>query len=135
VTNPYVLLGLLLFWLASVAVAGWAGWDYRDGKVAKEKLDAVTEAIEEHNANSEIDMQAAYEWGESKAKVRTIYANVRNEVASVVAAAPAPASCSLDPDRLRLLNLAIATANAGKGAASGLPDTSPKADPAIKPVR
>lgn len=40
--NPYPLIAVAAGWLASCAGAAFVGWDYRDGKVAQEKLAVAT---------------------------------------------------------------------------------------------
>ena len=40
--NPTLILALVVGWVISSAGSAWLGWDYRDGKVAQEKLEVAT---------------------------------------------------------------------------------------------
>lgn len=61
VMNPYIGLVAVLIWVGSMAGAGWLGYDYRDGKVAKQQVEAVNDALSQAGIQAHADMEAAAE--------------------------------------------------------------------------
>lgn len=116
--------------MASVGGAK-VGYDYRDGKVAKEVAAAQKTAIDEHNAHVQADVNAAYEQGKKEAKIRVVTRTIQGEANAVTASTPIPLSCRLDIERRRLLDKAIAVANGDEPTTSGVPDSLPKGKPPI----
>ena len=121
--NPYLLLGAVVFWLASVVTAGWMGWDYRDGKVAQQQKRAIDSAIKEHNDDVAIDMQAAFEWGARRTAAQSKSDAQTGAIAGDTLAHPLPADCRLAPDSVRVLNNSVKLANDLTPAPIGLSDT------------
>ena len=126
--NPYVLLGLGIFYLASVAGAYFKGGQIERDHAKAEYSKQLEGEIKQANENALIDMEAARAWGESNAKIVTKFREVQGETRTVVVEKPMPAVCNLGPDRMRLLQTAISIAN--QSSSSGV-----RADPgADKPA-
>jgi len=131
--NPYILLGLLVFWLASVAGAYYKGAGAAQDAIRAEYATKLEETIAEHRENALIDMEAAMEAGRRDAKARTRTVTITNEVERVIHANPAPADCRVHPDTFRLLQSAVANANGASPDTPGaMPDASGAATPAGK---
>jgi len=132
--NPWLTLGLLVFWIASVAGAYVKGFDRAQDKARAEYAGHLEKAVADANEDALIDMEAAREAGQREAAVRTKVVTLTNEVERVIREKPAPADCRLQPDTLKLLNVAISIANnADTDSATGVPQPGPKAAPAAKP--
>jgi len=129
--NPYLILAVVLA-IGGAGVGGYAKGRHvanADAIVAQAK--AIDAKIAEHNADTVIDMQAAYERGQQEAKVRVITRTIQGEADAITASAPIPNNCRLDADRMQLLKRSINVANGVADAPAGLPDSLP-ANP--KPV-
>lgn len=129
--NPYTILGGALALVIVFGFGAWVGWDYRDGKVAQEKLTAVNDAIKEHNDDVAIDIDAAITAGVIDAKARTRTVTITNEVERLIHDKPAPPDCRVADTVFDKLRLAIQVAN-------GDPDTPrsvPSTGTGLKPPR
>lgn len=102
------LLILLVAWLSSCAGSAWLGWDYRDGKVATQKLKAV-EALQAQfdkaqGRNDSLELQLA--------ALRTAQApkdrQITKEVTRYVQVTPPAQRCTL-PGTWRVRHDAAAT--------------------------
>ena len=133
--NPYVLLGLGIFYLASVAGAYFKGGQIERDHAKAEYSKQLEGEIKQANDNSVIDMQAAYDWGQSNAKIRERVVTIRSEAATVTASSPMAASCDLDNSRFGLLQRAIQAANLDKATADSLSDAVSKSNATSKPER
>ena len=132
--NPYILLGLAVFWAVSVGGAYFKGSQHAQDAARAQYATDLESAIAESRENAVIDMQAAREAGERDARARTRTVTVTNEVERVIHAQPAPAVCRLNPDAFRLLGAAVEIANgADTDPAKPMPDAGPKTRPAGKP--
>jgi hypothetical protein len=78
--NPWVLLALVVAWLASLAGAVTLGYSYKEGEVAKETLlvQQATEKIKEANQKHADDVGVLIETGLSK--IRITNKTINNEV-------------------------------------------------------
>ena len=134
--NPWVLLGIALVWAASVAGAYFKGAEHAENKARAHYATQLEQTIAEHNADALLDMEAAREWGQRNAAVRTKTVEIRSQANEATSASPAPAMCALDDDRWRVLNAAIEAGNdAGEAAAKRVLDATSKANAAGKPLR
>ncbi len=131
--NPYVMLGLVLFWIASVGAAYYKGGVNKENEVKAEYSRQLESSIKEANDNALIDMQAAREVGEreGRAKARTVY--IKGQTQLVFKDNPQPALCNWDSKSFGLLNDAIQATNDLTGAASAVPSVRPAVKPAAKP--
>jgi hypothetical protein len=120
--NPYILLGLLVFWLASVTGAWFKGSQHAQDAARAQYATDLEKAIAKHEEDAAIDMQAAREAGQAEAKARVKTVTVTNTVERILHEKPAPANCRVTDDTFKLLAAAVQIANG--------------ADPdATKPVR
>ena len=106
--NPRLILALVIAWISSCGGSAWLGWDYRDGKVAQEKLDIVEEAdkqLEEITTEAEaLKTQLSALRSSAQVKDRII----TKEVTRYVEVTPADQRCTL-PGTWRVLHDAAAT--------------------------
>lgn len=131
---PWILLGLLIFWLASVSGAYYKGHTAAQEAARAQYATQLEQSIAEHNENAVIDAQAAREAGERSAKARTRTVTITNEVERVIHEKPAPAVCRLTADTFSLLTVAVQVANGtDTGSALKLLDSGNGAKPALKP--
>ena len=127
--NPYIILAIV----CAIGSAGAGGFLYgghvkESEMIAKQKI-AVDAAIKEHNDDTVIDMQAAYERGKAEAKVRIVTRTIQGEANAISASAPIPVTCRLDPQRRSLLDRAINVANGVADSPIGVPVTVPANKP------
>ena len=101
----------ILILVAAFGLGAYVGWDYRDGKVAQDIAKAQAAAIEAHNEDAAIDMQAAREAGERDALAKTRFAGIRGQAHEITVAKPTAVVCNLDTERVRVLALAVEAAN------------------------
>lgn len=128
-------MGYLLLIIAVAFGAGgfYGGYEWEAGKVARAekaqaeaqaKVDAQARAIEQEAQNKIIDMTAAFDAGEAKAKVvtRTVYAKGQQYVATnAVFSNPV---CVVPADGMSIVNGAragVRTASAAAGGAAAMP--------------
>ena len=121
--NPWLILGAVLFWMASVGAAYYKGGVHAENAAKAEYSRQLESAIKEANDNAQIDMQAAREVGQREARAKVITRIITNEVVKVIHEKPMPAVCRGDADSTRLLDDAIRAAN----------DLAPAAEPVLKP--
>ena len=121
--NPWLILGAVLFWMASVGTAYYKGGVHAENAAKAEYSRQLESAIKEANDNAQIDMQAAREVGQREARAKVITRIITNEVVKVIHEKPMPAVCRWDADSTRLLDDAIRAAN----------DLAPAAEPVLKP--
>jgi hypothetical protein len=120
--NPYILLGLVLAWVASVGVAGYMGDDYGVSRtIAQQKKseDLVREAGEA------AQLAAAVEIAKIKPRNVTIQQEVRREIETNTVYR----DCRVPADGVRLANEALTgrakPAGAGKLPGAVAPVTKP----------
>ena len=106
-----MLLGLIVFWLASVTGAYFKGHQNAQDAARAHYATELETSIKAANETAQADIAAAREAGkrEARAKVRTV--TVTNEVERIIHAKPAPVECRLEPDVFNLLRVAVAVAN------------------------
>jgi len=66
--NPYLILGAVLFWIASVTIAFFQGESREADRAKAEYSRQLESAIKEANEDALIDMQAAREVGQREAE-------------------------------------------------------------------
>lgn len=132
--NPWILVGLLVFWLSTLAGAYWKGHTAAQDSARAQYATDLEATIAEHNANAEIDAQAALEWGQANARVRTEYVTIRSAANAATQNNPAVPACNLDTGRMQSLAAAISAANK-QSPADLLLDATDKANSTSKPVR
>ena len=131
--NPYVLLGLLVFWLASVSGAYLKGHSAAHDQARAQYATDLEKAIAKHEEDAAIDMQAAREAGQAEAKARVKTVTVTNTVERILYEKPSPANCRVTDDTFKLLAAAVQIANGADPDATG---AVPKPrDPSSKPAR
>src|SRR3990167_6122293 len=109
--NPWLILGAVLFWMASVGTAYYKGGINAENAAKAEYSRQLESAIKEANEDALIDMQAAREVGQREARAKVITRTITNEVVKVIHEKPMPAVCRWDADSARLLDDAIKAAN------------------------
>ena len=62
--NPYLILGAVLFWIASVTIAFFQGESREADRAKAEYSRQLESAIKEANEDALVDMQAAREVGQ-----------------------------------------------------------------------
>lgn len=131
--NPYLILGLLVAWLASVGGAYLKGHSVAEDAMRAKYATDLENTIRQHNENAIIDMQAAAKVAADEAAARTRQAMIRSQTNEVIRTSPQPVGCSLDSERMRLLNAAVAQANGDTADAAGrLRDATDQANRAIR---
>lgn len=129
--NAYFMLGLLVFWLASVTGAYFKGSAAAQDAARAAYAVQLESAITEHNATAQADVEAARAAGQKEAKIRTKVVTVTNTVEKVLHEKPADPICKLNPATFELLLASVALANGtDPDTASKLPDPG---KPAGKP--
>lgn len=120
--NPWILLGSLLLWLASLTgVYFKATHDQqaRDEATAALKLQQKLQSAENDWA---VNYQAALELEQEKQANERKHQTHSRAVATAVAADPHAKDCSLAPDSLGVLISSVRAANGSEAAASGVSD-------------
>ena len=133
ILNPYLILGAVLFWMASVGAAYYKGGVHAENAAKAEYSRQLESAIKEANDNAQIDMQAAREVGQREARAKVITRTITNEVVKVIHEKPMPAVCRWDADSTRLLDDAIKAANDLQATPKRVPDAGNTPKPASKP--
>ena len=131
--NPYLILGAVLFWIASVTIAFFQGESREADRAKAEYSRQLESAIKAANEDALIDMQAAREVGQREARAKVITRTITNEVVKVIHERPMPAVCRWDADSTRLLDDAIKAANDLQATPKRVPDASSATKPAGKP--
>jgi len=109
--NPYLIIGLIVFWLASVGGAYFKGHTAAQDAARAQYATELEATIKQHNANTLIDMQAAADVAAKEAAARTRTAMLRNQTTKVIYEKPMPVSCNYDDGRMQLVAAAVAAAN------------------------
>ena len=109
--NPWVILGAVLFWMASVGAAYYKGGVNAENAAKAEYSRQLESAIKEANDNAQIDMQAAREVGQREARAKVITRTITNEVIRTISEKPSPAICRWDDASFGLFQRAIQAAN------------------------
>ena len=130
--NPYLILGAVLFWIASVTVAFFQGESREADRAKAEYSRQLESAIKEATEVSLIDMQAAREVGQREARSKVITRTITNEVVKVIHEKPMPAVCRWDADSARLLDDAIKAANDLATTAKSVRDSGDASKPSSK---
>lgn len=122
--NPYILLVGLIVWLASAAGAAWVGYDYRDGKVAQEIMEAQNDTLQKAATQAKDDLALAVERAkrESAAQERAAGAKRLGVADAVASARP---DCVRSDVSFSLLHNAIDAANDTPAASGSLPAKLP----------
>ena len=131
--NPYALLGLVLFWIASVGAAYYKGGVHAENAAKAEYSKQLDAAIAAHNEDALVDMQAAREAGEREARAMVVTRTINNEVVRIIREKPSDAICRWDSDSFRLLGDAIKAASNLAPASIAVPDAGNAVKPAGKP--
>src|SRR3990167_10013273 len=105
--NPWLLLGAVLFWLASMAGAYFKGVDVAENEAKAEYSKQQDAAIKEANDNALIDMQAAREVGEREGRARAKTIVIRGKAEVVFRDNPQPRVCDWSEPAFSLLDAAI----------------------------
>jgi len=130
--NPYLILGAVLFWIASVTVAFFQGESREADRAKAEYSRQLESAIKAANEDALIDMQAAREVGQREARAKVITRTITNEVVKVIHERPMPAVCRWDADSTRLLDDAIKAANDLATTAKSVRDSGDASKPSSK---
>lgn len=131
--NPWVILGIVLFWGASVTGAYLKGHSIAKDQAKAEYSRQLESSIAEANADALVDMQAAREVGEREARARVITRTITNEVTKVIHGKPSAAVCRWDDDSGKLLERAVEAANDLAPAPKPVPSAGPRLKPPGKP--
>lgn len=129
--NPYFLLGLLLFWGASITGAYFKGSSVAQNAARAHYASELEASIVQHNANAVIDMQAAAKVASDQAVARTRTAMLRSQANEVVRASPMPNTCNLDAGRMQLIAESVNAAN-GENAAGRVRDAAKSVNSTIR---
>ena len=130
--NPYLILGAVLFWIASVTIAFFQGESREADRAKAEYSRQLESAIKAANEDALIDMQAAREVGQREARAKVITRTITNEVVKVIHERPMPAVCRWDADSTRLLDDAIKAANDLATTAKSVRDSGNASKPSSK---
>jgi hypothetical protein len=109
--NPYVILGVVVFWLASVGGAAWKGMEYQKGQDAVVQLEAVDKAVADANAQSQKDRNLAVIQAQRNTAAQTRVAMIRSQVNAAIQDHPQSDSCNWDQPTFSLLADAVNAAN------------------------
>ena len=130
--NPWLILGAILFWGASVTAAFFQGESRERDRAKAEYSRQLESAIKAANEDALIDMQAAREVGQREARAKVITRTITNEVVKVIHEKPMPAVCRWDADSARLLDDAIKAANDLATTAKSVRDSGDASKPSSK---
>jgi len=127
-TNPYVLLALLLSLLAGGVAVYKMGYRHAENACAAATAAALTRAIEQADAVAQQDAEVLVAHEHARERIRTVFQPIRERVTRYVETHAGAADECLDPDGLRIWR----AANAGSAEAAaapqpdyGLPGSSP----------
>ena len=133
--NPYVILGLLLFWCASVTGAFFSGQSSEADRAKAAQLAAVNQAVEDANRVAAADQRKAVAAAIKTAKARTRTVTIRGKAVEVIREVPSPAACDWNPDSWGVLLSAVDAANDKPASVGSLPQPLPRAGAAGKSDR
>ena len=117
--NPWMLIGLAVFWLASVTAAFFKGESVMEDRVRAQHATELERTIKQHNENAVIDMAAAAEAAARDATARTRAQMLRNQANAAIQIRPMPVVCSLNSERMRLLTASVEAANGDQERSAG----------------
>ena|ERR1035437_7707004 len=113
-----MLLYAALFSVVTAVGGYFFGTHTQENSDKAAQVKATNDLIIEHNANTVIDMQAAYDAGQREAAARKTGSKLIGAANAANIALPYVVACRLDPERKRVLVAAIEAAN-GAGDAGG----------------
>lgn len=132
--NPWLLLGVVI----ALVVSSFGGYRYgkhvEAAEAAQRQVKAVNAAIEEHNADTIIDMEAAFEVGAAEAKAKAAANQNRQEFSHALSEKPRPIACVMPDRAFGLLVDAVDSANGNPATGLKLPNPVPLAPEAGKPA-
>lgn len=116
-TNPYVLLALLLSLLASGVAVYKMGYRHAENACAAATAASLTRAIEQADAVAQQDAEVLAGHEARRERIRTVFQPIREKVTRYVENHASAAAECLDPDGLRIWR----EANAGHAEAAAAP--------------
>ena len=131
--NPWVILGVVLFWIASVGGAYLKGGKAAEDHARAQYATEMEATIKQNNENAVVDMQAAAKVAAAEATAKTRAAMLRGKVDVVIAKTPSSLSCAWPVERFGLLLVAVQEANGDQTAfADGLSTAVSRANASSK---
>lgn len=118
--NPYILLTIVVTWLASIAGAAYVGYDYRDCKVAQQIVEATNDALSKANAQNEQSTIDAIERAKREAISRE-RARQTKSAGLADALANHSSNCDRNDKSVSLLNDSISSANGETSSTKRMP--------------
>ena len=115
--NPWLILGAVVFWVASVAGAGWFGIDVGENNIIAKQ--ASDDKIRQETR--EASQQGA---ADAIAKLKPVNTTIRAKTETIVRESPVYRDCHNTADGLRSINSALS----GRIAESAGGEQLPKAD-------
>lgn len=114
--NPYVILAVVLFYVASVGGAGWKG--YALG--IEHQVAAEAEARQDYEKGRDAALQAA---AQELAKLDIKQVTIRQKAETITREVPVYTDCKHDDRTMRLLNDALAPPGAESPGDGSVPNT------------
>lgn len=99
--NPYLILGAVLFWGASVAGAGWYGLELGDDR-------ATARQARDDQVRQETRDAAQQGAADAIAKLKPVNTTIRAKTETIVRESPVYRDCLNTPDGMRSINSALA---------------------------
>ena len=109
--NPWLLLGLLVFWLASVSGAYYKGSQHAQDAARAQYATDLEASIQKANETAKADIEAARAAGQKEAKARLRTVTVTNTVERILHEKPSPAICRVNDDAFALMLATVQIAN------------------------
>ena len=131
--NPWIILGAVLFYAASMAGAYFKGGQHERNAAKAEYSRQLESSIAEANANAQIDMQAAREVGEREGRARARTVVIQGEAQVVFRDNPQPRVCDWTQPAFSVLQRAIESANDLAATPKPVPDAGARLKPPGKP--
>ena len=119
--NPWLILGLVIFWIVSIAGSAYKGAEYQKGQDAQAQLEAVQKAVADANEQAAKDKNLAIVQAQRNTAAQTRASIVRSQANVAIAASPQPTQCDWDVPSFTSLRDAIAVANGEAAGADSLP--------------
>ena len=120
--SPIILLAFLLALIGTGASGFLYGQHTQKNADKAAQVDAVKRALDDANANTLIDMQAAASHAKAEADARNRAGKLSAQVKEVIREIPMPASCDWDSRTFVLLGDTVKFANGDSTSADKLPD-------------
>lgn len=130
--NPWTVVAIAVFYLASMATAAWTGKEWAEGRHAQEEVARAKLLEEVRAANAVFADGVALQTVEAIAKIRITNRTITNEVRherEIHRVLDNP-DCRLPPSTAGVLNRARAAGGDGGGARAGQPAPAVPAAPA-----